>query len=201
VKRKQDMKLPQINIQMPEWVSPFHAKAPERYLAIEDRMRLVIDLSRLNVQHGTGGPFAAAVFDADGLLVSPGVNIVEKTNCSIFHAEMTALAFAQKMLGRYDIGNGGSLHYDLVSTTEPCAMCYGALHWSGIKRLVCGARDEDARAVGFDEGPKLADWVTPLKQRGIDVIRDVLRDEAAAVLREYVAQGGLVYNPGELHPD
>ena len=191
------MMFPDIYIRMPEWVSSFLAKATDRYESPEDKMRLVIDLSRLNVKHGTGGPFAAGVFDTDGFLTAPGVNMVETAKCSIFHAEMTALAFAQKILGRYDIGNDRTLHYDLVSSTEPCAMCYGAVHWSGIKRLICGARDEDARAVGFDEGPKLADWVSPLKQRGIDVVRDVLRKEAAAVLKEYVAQGGLIYNTGK----
>lgn len=191
------MKLPEIIIRMPEWIAPFLEKSPERCVSIEDRMRLVIDLSRLNVMHGTGGPFAAAVFDADGCLVAPGVNMVETAHCSIFHAEMMALAFAQKMLGRYDIGNGGTLRYDLVSSTEPCAMCYGAVHWSGVRRLICGARDEDARAVGFDEGPKIADWILPLQERGIEVVQDVQREEAAAVLREYASRGGRIYNPGK----
>ncbi len=75
-------------------------------------------------------------------------------------------------------------------------MCFGAIPWSGVRRLVCGARDEDARAIGFDEGPKLSDWVTALKDRDITVLRDVLRDEATAVLQEYIASGGIIYNPG-----
>jgi tRNA(Arg) A34 adenosine deaminase TadA len=75
-------------------------------------------------------------------------------------------------------------------------MCFGAVPWSGVRRLVCGARDEDARAIGFDEGPKLADWVTALNDRGITVLRDVLRDDAVAVLRDYIASGGIIYNAG-----
>jgi tRNA(Arg) A34 adenosine deaminase TadA len=103
---------------------------------------------------------------------------------------------AQKSLARYDLSDGGRQHYDLVATTEPCAMCFGAVPWSGVQQLVCGARDEDARAIGFDEGPKLPDWVSALNSRGIAVQRDVLREEATAVLREYVAAGGVVYNAG-----
>jgi tRNA(Arg) A34 adenosine deaminase TadA len=72
--------------------------------------------------------------------------------------------------------------------------CFGATTWSGVRRLVCGARDEDARAIGFDEGPKLPDWVGALEERGISVVRDTCRDEAAAVLRDYAESGGLIYN-------
>lgn len=75
-------------------------------------------------------------------------------------------------------------------------MCFGAIPWSGVSQLICGARDEDARAIGFDEGPKLTDWVSALNSRGITVRRDVLREEAVAVLREYSSSGGVIYNAG-----
>ena len=73
-------------------------------------------------------------------------------------------------------------------------MCLGAVSWSGARRLVCGARDEDVRAIGFDEGPKPPDWIRELERRGISVVRDELRDEAAAVLRRYAEEGGIIYN-------
>jgi hypothetical protein len=66
-----------------------------------------------------------------------------------------------------------------------------------VRRLVCGARDEDARAIGFDEGPKLPDWESALEERGIEVSRDVLRGEAASVLRFYAESGGAIYNSRE----
>ena len=65
-------------------------------------------------------------------------------------------------------------------------MCFGAIPWAGVSRLICGAKDENARAIGFDEGPKLHDWAAELRSRRIDVVRDVLRDEAVSVLRAYV---------------
>lgn len=187
----------EITIRFPDWLERFLADSPLVFPGLDDRMRLVIELSRLNVQHGSGGPFGAAVFDAHGRLIAPGINLVAGSQCSLLHAEMVALAFAQKELGRYDIGDGGRLKYDLFASTEPCAMCFGAIPWSGVNRLVCGARDADARGIGFDEGPKLADWVTALNQRGIRVTQDVLRSEAVSVLQEYAASGGLVYNPGK----
>jgi tRNA(Arg) A34 adenosine deaminase TadA len=64
-------------------------------------------------------------------------------------------------------------------------MCFGAIPWSGVRQLVCGARASDAEAIGFDEGPKPARWVAALEARGIKVVRDIQRAEARAVLREY----------------
>jgi hypothetical protein len=60
--------------------------------------------------------------------------------------------------------------------------------------LVCGGRDEDARAIEFDERPKMPDWIPALERRGISVVRDVSRDEAVAVLEAYAGSGGMIYN-------
>jgi hypothetical protein len=65
-----------------------------------------------------------------------------------------------------------------------------------VRRVVCAAHGEDAAAIGFDEGAKPADWVGELQKRGIEVVRDVQRDEARAVLQQYARAGGLIYNPG-----
>ncbi len=158
-------------------------------------MRLVIELSRSNVDHGTGGPFGAGIFDlSTNRLIAPGVNLVATTNLSAAHAEMVAIMISQRVVGHFDLGGEGLPPYELVASTEPCAMCFGAIPWSGVRRLVCGAREEDARRIGFDEGPKTSDWVAALEQRGISVARDVYRDEAAAVLRYYVESGGMIYN-------
>jgi hypothetical protein len=63
-------------------------------------------------------------------------------------------------------------------------MCFGTVPWFSVRHLVRGARGEDAEAAGFDKGPKPAEWVRTLEEPGITVERDVLRNEAAAVLRE-----------------
>lgn len=186
---------PDIHLRLPDWVQRVIADSPPVFPEIEDRMRFVIDLSRWNVRLKTGGPFGAAVFDASGRLVAPGINLVVLSNCSLWHAEMVAIAGAQQKLGRYDISNGGKADFDLVTATEPCAMCFGAIPWSGVTRLVCGAREADAQAIGFDEGPKLTDWVSALNHRGISVVCDVLRNAAVSVLQEYISAGGAIYNP------
>jgi len=194
------MEFPEVELRLPGWVGALVDQKGRVFTAIEERMRFAIELSRANVEHRTGGPFGAAVFERDsGRVVGVGVNLVESGKCSIAHAEMVAIAVAQQALGSYDLGAKRLVRHELVTSTEPCAMCLGAIPWSGIRRVVCGARDEDARAIGFDEGSKPADWVEGLEKRGIIVMRDVLREQARQVLVKYKESGGVIYNamPGD----
>jgi tRNA(Arg) A34 adenosine deaminase TadA len=189
-----DMAYPAVNLRLPEWIDALvreHGAAAE---SLDQRVAFAIELARRNVEEGTGGPFAAAVFEiATGRLIAPGVNIVVPSRCSSAHAEVVALAVAQQAVGAHQLGQGAAC--ELVTSCEPCTMCMGATLWSGVSRLVCAARDEDATGVGFDEGPKPADWVEQLARRGIEVVRDVQREKAADVLRSYRDGGGEIYNP------
>jgi tRNA(Arg) A34 adenosine deaminase TadA len=189
------MRVSGVSLALPDWVEAFLPPAATPFPTDDDRMALVIELARQNVRRGTGGPFAAAVFDAtDHTLVAPGVNVVIPEGCSIAHAEILALALAQRRLGSYDLGTSGRRPCALTTSAAPCAMCLGAIPWSGVRRVACGAREEDVRAVGFDEGDKPASWPRTLEARGIAVVEDVRRHEAIAVLQEYVRGGGRVYN-------
>ncbi|MDD5309650.1 MAG: nucleoside deaminase [Deltaproteobacteria bacterium] len=182
-----------ISFRIPPWVAGFLP----RYVAstnIDDRMSFVIEATRRNVIEKTGGPFAAAIFERDGgKLVSLGVNLVATENLCILHAEIVAIAVAQRALGTFDLGQEGLPPHELVTSSEPCAMCFGAVPWSGVRRLVAGARDADVRKIGFDEGAKTADWRAELEKRGIETIVDVRRDMAVGVLNGYAAQGGAIY--------
>jgi len=183
-----------ISFSLPDWVDTYAATCPPG-LDRERRMAFVIAAARRNVAEGTGGPFAAAVFaSVSGELIALGVNLVARRRLSILHAEMVALTLAQERLGTFDLGGAGVPPCELVTSTEPCAMCYGAVHWSGVRRLVTGAFDTDARRIGFDEGPRTRRWREELEERGIKVVSGVLRAEAAAVLDAYAAAGGAIYN-------
>ncbi|NTW66213.1 MAG: nucleoside deaminase [Nitrospirae bacterium] len=189
--------LPQtvITLSLPPWLERALPPPDRAFPAVEDRMRFVIGLAQQNIAAGTGGPFAAAVFHGGtGRLITAGVNLVISLNSSIAHAEIIAIMLAQQRAGTYDLGGGGLPPLELVSSTEPCAMCLGALPWSGVRRLVCGATGEDVAGIGFDEGAKPPGWQRELEERGIAVVQNVCRAEAAAVLRRYADQGGIIYN-------
>lgn len=188
-------RFPVLSVSLPDWVERLLPPADHVFETLEERMQLAIELARINVQHQTGGPFGAAIFDRDsGRLVAPGVNVVVPARWSGGHAEMVAFAMAQQVLESHDLGSQGLPSCELVTSCEPCSMCYGATPWTGITRLVCGAREADAEEIGFDEGPKPDDWVETLTTRGIEVERDILRSDAAKVLRDYGSLGGDIYN-------
>ncbi len=178
---------------LPAWVD--EVMDDRRHAEPEDQVLFAVDLAKRNVDAGTGGPFGAAVFEIEsGRLVAAGVNLVVPTNSAIAHAEIVAIALAGQAVGNFDLGAEGLPAMALACSCEPCAMCFGAVPWSGVRRLMTGARDSDARAIGFDEGPKMSGWRSQLEARGIEVIVDVERDEAARVLANYAAAGGRVYN-------
>ena len=186
-----------LTLALPSWVSTRVAAATANgpLQSIEERMALAIDLSAQNIREGTGGPFAAAVFDADTFeLIAPGVNLVTSSHASIAHAEILAISIAQQQLSDFDLSQQGRRRMELVTSSEPCAMCFGALPWAGLSKMVCGARAEDVCAIGFDEGDKLPDWVDSLSRRGIAVQRDLYRERAVDVLQEYLRISGHIYN-------
>jgi tRNA(Arg) A34 adenosine deaminase TadA len=187
---------PELSIRYPAWTGPLVDNWDQSgFATVEGRMRFTIALAHRNVEAGTGGPFGAAIFDsATNALIAPGMNLVISSQCSVLHAEIVAIMMAQKIVGAFDLSESGLRRIELVTSVAPCAMCLGAIPWAGISRLVCGARDEDARAVGFDEGAKVADWTGELKKRGIETIVDTGRDNAVEVLRNYKAMDGVIYN-------
>jgi tRNA(Arg) A34 adenosine deaminase TadA len=180
---------------LPPWISDCSDYRNEILCSVNERMKFAIELARKNVFYGTGGPFGAAVFErATGRLVAAGVNLVIRSSCSHAHAEMVAIALAQHRIASYTLNHPDKPSHELVTSCEPCAMCFGAIIWSGISRLVCGASTSDASSAGFDEGPKPDKWIEELEKRGIEVVTGVCRNEAQAVLQNYIDQGGIIYN-------
>jgi tRNA(Arg) A34 adenosine deaminase TadA len=180
----------------PDWFQRRVAALPEFLPNPEDRMRLVLDFARANVEHDTGGPFAAGVFErTSGRLVAMGVNRVAPTSCSSAHAEIMALSLAQKRLGVYDLGNSALPEHELVVNWRPCAMCFGAVLWSGVRHLrIAGSGPELEELTGFDEGPIHPDWKDELAKRSISVEEGLLRAKALDLFRWFRSSGRLVYN-------
>ncbi len=191
-----------ITLSTPDWVTRELSRYPEHLLTHEDRMRMIIHFSKLNFEYGTGGPFAAGVFEQNtGKLISIGVNIVVPSNCSSAHAEIMALSIAQKKLETFDLGGHGMSSHELVVNWRPCAMCYGAVLWSGVRSLViAGSGKELEEITGFDEGPLHRDWKEELKRRGINVTDNVLSEEACKVFHAFTESNGFVYNPRRKDP-
>jgi tRNA(Arg) A34 adenosine deaminase TadA len=191
------MLLAQLHLTLPIWVHDVVDQA-QVHPGDEAKVALAIDLSRHNIEARSGGPFGAAVFGADDRIIAIGVNRVLPQNCSLAHAETMAYMLAQQRTqrSRLNLGDLGERYgpITLATSSQPCCQCYGATFWAGIDRLLIGARSEDVMTLTeFDEGPLPADWIGELQRRGIEVVRDLHRDAARAVLADYARAGGTAY--------
>jgi tRNA(Arg) A34 adenosine deaminase TadA len=185
---------PVVHIEYPGWVNEL-VDWDYVYKSDDEKMRLAIAVSRENVLRGTGGPFGAAIFQAGpGPVVAVGMNSVVRLNNCTLHGEMVAFMMAQQRIGSFTLNAPALPAHELFTSCEPCAMCLGATLWSGVRRVVCGAGRDDASRLKFEEGPVFPESYKYLEDRGITVERNVLRDEARAVLELYRANSGKIYN-------
>ena len=141
----------------------------------ESAMREAFALAKMAQEVGDV-PVGAVVIDPDGNVLGRGFNTREETNNPLGHAEVNALSDAAKNLGSWRLDD-----CTLVVTLEPCTMCAGAIVQSRIGRVVFGAFDEKAGAVG-----SLWDVVrdSRLPHRP-EVISGVLANEAAQILTDF----------------
>lgn len=167
----------------------------------ESVMELLISFARRNVLENSGGPFAAAVFAPQlNKIISAGVNSVTRSFLSIAHAEIVAISLAQTRLELFDLSLFPS-PLVLVTTAQPCSQCSHAIWWSGLHKLVIGARTNDVEHLtSFREGPVPHDLPNFLSSRGgdtqtISIQWDCLRKEACEVLDLYTNKGGTIYGP------
>lgn len=121
-------------------------------------------------------PVGAVVLDAEGNLIAAGCNRREADHDPTAHAEVVALRDAAKATSNWNL-DGCSL----VVTLEPCAMCAGAIVQARIARLVFGAFDDKAGAVG-------SLWDIPRDRRinhQPEVVSGVRAEESAELLRDF----------------
>ena len=121
-------------------------------------------------------PVGALVLAPDGAVLAVAHNDREGTGDPSAHAEVLALRAAAAARGSWRLTG-----CTLVVTLEPCTMCAGALVLARVDRVVYGATDPKAGAVG-----SLWDVVRDRRlNHRPEVVRDVLADECAAVLRTF----------------
>jgi len=124
-------------------------------------------------------PVGAIVINAAGEIVGRGYNLREFDNDPTAHAEIVAMREAALVAENWRLD-----HHTLVVTLEPCAMCAGAIAQSRMKKVVFGAWDEKAGAVG-SVWDILRDPRAPHK---VEVVSGVLEEQCAGILKEFFQQ-------------
>jgi tRNA(adenine34) deaminase len=141
-------------------------------------MRAALDEARLAPASGDV-PIGAVVLDAEGSVIGRGHNVRERDGDPTGHAELVAIRAAATAAGEWRLSG-----CTLAVTLEPCTMCAGAIVLARLDRLVFGAYDPKAGAVG-----SLWDVVRDRRlNHRPEVVGGVLADECAAVLDDFFAR-------------
>jgi tRNA(adenine34) deaminase len=143
----------------------------------DDAMRLALDEAR-GALATADVPIGAVVLDPSGEVVARGRNVREAEGDPTGHAEVVALRAAARALGEWRLTG-----CTLVVTLEPCTMCAGAAVLARVGRVVFGAYDDKAGAVG-----SLWDVVRDRRlNHRPEVVAGVLADESTALLEDFFA--------------
>ncbi len=136
-----------------------------------------LDLARRAAADGDV-PVGALVIDSDGTVIGRGRNTRERDGDPTGHAEVVAIREAATAIGEWRLEG-----CTLVVTLEPCTMCAGAIVAARVGRLVFGAFDDKAGAVG-----SLWDVVRDRRlNHRPEVVSGVRASESAELLREFFA--------------
>ena len=135
-------------------------------------MKMAIEEARKGFNRDDGGPFGAIIV-RDGVLIAKAHNEVLKTNDPTAHAEVLAIRKACAHLKSYDLSD-----CEIYSTSEPCPMCFSAIHWSRLKKLHFGTTRDDVAVIGFDDSliyDILSGKAQEVQMETINVDRDICR--------------------------
>jgi tRNA(adenine34) deaminase len=138
-------------------------------------MQAALSLAKVAADKGDV-PVGAIVVNEAGEILGTGQNLREQSNDPTAHAEVIAIRQAAEKIGSWRLDD-----LTIVVTLEPCAMCAGAIAQSRIKRLVFGAWDEKAGAVG-----SVMDVIRdPRALTKVEVVSGIMEKECSQVLSNF----------------
>jgi len=153
---------------------------------MKEYMQKAIDKALEGVKEGES-PFGSCIVK-DGKVIAVAHNTVLSKNDPTNHAEINAIRKACRKLGHHDLS--GCVLY---STTEPCPMCFAAIHWAKIQRIIFGTEIADVKNLGFSE---LTISNDEMKKKGgatVEIIGDFMRDECLELLSSWKKGKGRIY--------
>lgn len=151
-----------------------------------DFMRKAIEKAREGLRKGQA-PFGACVVK-DGETVSCAHNTVWADMDPTAHAEVNAIREACRGLDTIDL-SGCSIY----TTTEPCPMCFAAIHWAKLDKVFYGASIEDAKEAGFSELTISAESMGSMGGSGVEVEGGVMEADCRALFREWLSKSPRPY--------
>lgn len=144
----------------------------------QDFMQHAIDGARAGIAAGQT-PFGAVIARDDEILIATHNHVWAETDITA-HAEVCAIRLACRALGRVKLDD-----CEIYATTEPCPMCFAAIHWANMRRIVFGASIADAKAAGFSELDISNEQMKSLGGSPVMIEPGVLRDACRALFEQW----------------
>jgi len=141
-------------------------------------MQAAVDLAKLGMQEGKGGPFGCVIVK-DDVIIGSGSNSVTSYNDPTAHAEIVAIRDACKTLKHFQLTG-----CELYTSCEPCPMCLGAIYWARPSVIYFANTRKDATAIGFDDSLIYDELNVPFELRAIKTIH-LQTPEAIKVFEEW----------------
>ena len=157
-------------------------------IPIDKVMKQAIDRAQKTMNENIGGPFGAAVINANGDIISVASNSVLRDHDATAHAEINAIREASKKLETHDLS--GCI---IVTTAYPCPMCLGAIIWANIKHMFYGCRPSDAEKIGFRDDFIYKFIEGGSKDNGILSIEEREREACLRLFEEYQKKEKTIY--------
>lgn len=134
-------------------------------------MEIALDQARKGSQQLEGGPFGCCIV-RNTEVIAKASNSVLKDKDPTAHAEINAIREASRSLGRYDLSD-----CIIYATTEPCPMCFFAIHWARIPKVIYGTSIKEAKELGFNEPLLNTKKLAGLAISKIELIGNFMHDE------------------------
>ncbi len=141
-------------------------------------MHLAIHEARKNLKNMIGGPFGACIVKR-GRVIAVTRNTVLNRD-STCHAEINAIRLAAKKLKNIDLSG-----CEIYSTTEPCPMCFAAIHWAKIAKIYYGTTIHDVQKRGFNELCISNSVLKKVGRSSVKIVKNYARKECLELLIDW----------------
>ncbi|MBO5142675.1 MAG: nucleoside deaminase [Clostridia bacterium] len=151
-------------------------------------MKKAFNRAKKTMNENYGGPFGAAVVNADGEVLSVASNTVLKDHNPTAHGEINAIIKACKKIQSEDLSG-----CTLYTTAYPCPMCLGAIIWANIDKVYYGCTAQDAEDIGFRDD-YIYDFIKgKMKDKAVMDLKQIDREECLKLFEEYKKKGKEIY--------
>ncbi len=151
-----------------------------------NNMQIVLSVTREGIEKGNW-PFGACIASEDRLVIAAH-NVVVTTHDPTAHAEINAIRLACAKLTTIDLKE-----YTIYTSSAPCPMCFSAIYWAGIRRIVYSSYPEDYSILGFTGLGIPPEKMAELGHLKINIMGGLMRKEVKELIGLYHKKYGSVY--------